>query len=45
VGAVLLEQDDEWALGQRRDFSAELMKLLTAPVLPASAQDLLATVV
>lgn len=45
VGAILLEQDDEWAIADRRYFSAESMKQLTAPALTAPAQDLLAAIV
>jgi putative transposase len=33
VGAVLLEQDDEWALTERRYLSAESMKQTTTPAL------------
>jgi hypothetical protein len=29
VGAMLLEPDDEWAVAERRYFSAESMKQLT----------------
>lgn len=45
IGALLLEQDDEWAVAERRYFSAESMKQLAAPALPASAQELLAAIV
>ena len=33
VGAILLEQDDEWAVAERRYFSAESMKRLLTPPL------------
>jgi hypothetical protein len=35
----LLEQDDEWAVAERRHFSAESMKQLAAPTLPAPVTD------
>jgi transposase-like protein len=41
VGAILLEQDDEWAVAERRYFSAESMKRLLAPLGGASTQELL----
>ena len=44
VGAILLEQDNEWAVAERRDFSAESMKQLTAPTLPATAQEIFAAI-
>jgi len=41
VGAILLEQDDEWAVAERRYFSTESMKRLLAPLAPASDHELL----
>jgi len=41
VGAILLEQDDEWAVAERRYFSAESMKRLLTPLGGANAQELL----
>jgi len=38
------KQDDEWAVAERRYFSAESMKQLTTPTLPATAQDILAAI-
>jgi len=37
VGAILLEQDDEWAVAERRYFSAESTHRLLTPALPATS--------
>lgn len=41
VGAILLEQDDEWAVAERRYFSVESMKRLLTPLVAASDHELL----
>lgn len=44
VGAILLEQDDEWTVAERRYFSADSMKQLTTPTLSTTAQEILAAI-
>lgn len=44
VGAILLEQDDEWTVAERRYFSADSMKQLTTPMLSTTAQEILAAI-
>jgi len=41
VGAILLEQDDEWAVAERRYFSAESMKRLLGPALVVGEHEIL----
>jgi len=39
-----LEQDDEWAVAERRYFSGESMTQLTPPSLSTTTQEILATI-
>ena len=39
-----MEQDDEWAVADRRYFSAESMRQLTQPLPPTTAQELLTAI-
>jgi putative transposase len=41
VGAILMEQDDEWAVAERRYFSVESMKRLLNPLAVSTDQELM----
>jgi hypothetical protein len=44
IGALLLEQDEEWSIAERRSFGVESMKQLSAPALPPTAQEIQASI-
>ena len=44
VGAIPIEQDDEWAVAERRYFRTESMKLPTTPLLSTTTQEILAAI-
>jgi hypothetical protein len=41
---AVVQEAYEWAVAERRYFSAESMKQLTAPALPATAQEIFAAI-